>query len=177
MPLENRGTELIPNNSAQAGGEDKRPIPKLISNSSEQTVEADNAQPPSLFQPMEAKSVSTDHSSWDSTTGVIRAMQLRQRDPPQRPSEAYCESCNTIIDPDGIYLYGICPSCLDSFVPLDAFVDSIESQSQSERAVSKPPDHAASAGFVETLHPEPPANVEKAKGYMDEGFPLWQQSL
>ncbi|KAL2048873.1 hypothetical protein ABVK25_010879 [Lepraria finkii] len=108
MPLENRRPELIPNNSAQAGEEEKQPILKLNLNSSERTVEANNAQLPSLFLPMEAKSVSTDHLFWDSTTEVIQTMQLRQQNPFQRPSEAYCTSCNTVLCPDGV-----CQSCLE----------------------------------------------------------------
>lgn len=167
MPLGNRRPELIPNNSAQAGEEEKQPILKLNLNSSERTVEANNAQLPSLFLPMEAKSVSTDHLFWDSTTEVIQTTQLRQRNPFQRPSEAYCTSCNTVLCPDGF-----CQSCLDNYVNFDASADhSIALPYLSESAACKPLDHVASAELSKILHPAPPANVEKAKEYVYEGFP------
>ena len=168
MLLENRRSEPIPNNSAQAEEEDKQPISNPTLNSSEQTVQADNARPPSLLLPMEAASISTDRSPWNSTTEVIQTIPLRQRDLFQETSETYCISCNTVIDPNGL-----CLACLDNFVNFDAFADhGIESQSSSERAASKPPDDAVSAEFGEMLHPAPPANVGEAKEYVDEGFPL-----
>lgn len=168
MLLENRRSEPIPNNSAQAEEEDKQPISNPILNSSEQTVQADNARPPSLLLPMEAASISTDRSPWNSTTEAIQTMQLRQRDLSQQPSETDCISCNTVIDPNGL-----CLSCLDRFVNLDAFADhGTESQSSSERAAYKPPDDAVSAEFGEMLHPARLASVGEAKEYVDEGFPL-----
>ena len=168
MLLGNRRSEPIPNNSAQAEEEDKQPISNPTFNSSEQTVQADNARPPSLLLQMEAASISTDHSPWNSTTEAIQTMQLRQRDLSQQPSETHCISCNAVIDPNGL-----CLSCLDSFVNFDAFVDhGIESQSPSECAASKPPDDAVSAEFGEMMHLAPPANVGEAKGYVNEGFLL-----
>ena len=122
---------------------------------------------------MEAASISTDRSPWNSTTEAIQTMQLRQRDLSQQPGETDCISCNTVIDPNGL-----CPSCLDSFVNFDAFADHrIESQSSSERAASKPPDHAVSAEFGDILRLEPLATVGKAKEYVDEGFSLSDNNL
>ena len=165
MLLENRRSEPIPNNSAQAEEEDKQPISNPTLNSSEQNVQADNARPPSLLLPMEAASISTDRSPWNSTTEAIQTMQLRQRDLFQQPSETYCTPCNTVIQPNGL-----CLSCLDSFFNFDAFADhGMESQSSSERAASKPPDHAVSAEFGGMLHLALPASVGEAKEYVDEG--------
>ena len=131
MPLENRRPELIPNNSAQAGEEEKEPIPKLILNSSERSVEANNALLPSLFLPMDARSVSTDHLSRDSITEDFQTMQLLERNPFQRSNEAYCYSCNTVLYPDGL-----CQSCLDNYVNFDASVDhSIALQPPSESSM------------------------------------------
>ena len=166
MPLENRGPELIPNNSAQAEKEKKQPIPELILNSSERTVEANDAQLSSLFLPMEAKSVSTDHPFCDSTTEINQTMQLRPGDPFQQLSEAYCILCNTVLYPDGV-----CQSCLDSCINFDSSVDhSIASQSSNESEACKPLDHVASADLGEILHPALLAHAEKAKEYVYEGF-------
>lgn len=167
MPLENRRPEPIPNNSAQAEKQKKPPIPKVILNSSEQIVEANNAQLTSLFLPMEAKSVSTDHPFYDSTTEIIQNMQLRQGGPFQQFSEEYCIFCNTVLYPDGVY-----HSCLDGCINFDSSIHhSIASQTLNESAAWKPLDHVASADLGEILHPALLANVEKAKEYMYEGFP------
>ena len=118
IPLENRRSELIPNNSAQAEEGEKQPIPKLILNINERTVEANNAQLSSLFLPMDAKSVSTDHLPLDSTTEDLQTMQLPERNSFQRSNEAYCTSCNTVLYPNGL-----CQSCPDNYINFDASVD------------------------------------------------------
>ena len=144
MPLKNSRPELLLINSALAGVGEIALTPKQTPSSVVRTTKAKIVELCYPSRLMRLRSFPlAGRASWGGTAADTQIVQLRQRAPSQQPTEARCDFCKTVLDPDGL-----CQICLNDFINFDAFADDqgVEEPAVDERVGHEPLENTANAG-------------------------------